>query len=265
MNFQLSNINFQLNKVYHGDCLDIMPKIPQGSVDFILCDVPFGITSNYWDKKIPFEPMWQNILRVIKPNAAIALFANGKFVFELGNSNLKMYRYKWCVEKDLGAGFLNAKKMPLKCHEDILIFYNKLPTYNPQFFYSTPYFKKKYKCSSTNYRELNYKKNRSSDGQRYPRDVIKFDYPMTQTKPVLHPTQKPVELLRYMIRTYTNENELVLDFCCGSGSTCVAALLEHRNFIGIELDEKYFEIAGKRIENEQRKIDNELSIFNYQL
>lgn len=240
------------NKIYNLDCLEGMKEIPDGAVDFILTDLPFGITSNYWDKKIPFEPMWEQFNRVTKKNAAVALFANGKFVFELGNSNLKNYHYKWCVEKDCASGFLNANKMPLKCHQDILIFYRQLPTYNPQYFYHKPYSRKFSATSSKNYRDyLEGHETISEDGRRYPRDVLQFEFPKAgfykDVEKVDHPTQKPVDLLEYLIKTYTNEGEVVLDATIGSGSTAVAAINTNRKFIGYELDEKYFEIAQKRI------------------
>lgn len=235
------------NKIYNEDCLEGMKKIPSGAVDFILTDLPYGITDCHWDKKFPFEPMWKEFYRVTKKNAAIALFANGKFLIELAASNLKDYRYKIVVEKHCASGFLNAKKMPLKCHEDILIFYEKLPTFNPQFTQGKPY--DVFNRSNSE----NYGKKRSDfrticeDGKRFPRDVLKFNFPLTQSIQNFHPTQKPVELLEYLIKTYTNEGELVLDATIGSGSTAVAAINTGRKFIGFETDEKYFEIAQKRI------------------
>lgn len=238
-------------QLYNEDCLEGMKKIATGTVDLILTDLPFQITSNAWDKKIPFAPIWEQFKRVTKQNAAIVLFANGKFVFELGNSNLAMYRYKFVVEKDFGSGFLNAHKMPLKCHDDILVFYRKLPTYNPQYFYGKPYVMTN-KSQSKNYREgIAGHETISSDGRRYPRDVIKFEYPkkgvLKNSEKVDHATQKPIKLLEYLIRTYTNEDELVLDATMGSGSTGVAAINTNRRFIGFEIEKKFYDIAEKRI------------------
>lgn len=184
--------------------------------------------------------------RIIKDNGAIVLFAQTPFDKVLGNSNLKMLKYEWIWEKHMATGHLNAKKMPMKAHENILVFYKKLPIYNPQFTEGKPYIVNKGNDSS------NYGKQRATttinNGFRYPRDVIKFKH----DKEKLHPTQKPVELLEYLIKTYTNENMLVLDNCMGSGSTGIACLNTNRRFVGIELDENYFQIAQDRIENHEK-------------
>jgi len=230
-----------------GDCLEIMMDIPDKSIDMILCDLPYGSTRNKWDCPIPFDDLWRHYKRIIKDNGCIALFAQTPFDKVLGASNLPMLKYEWIWEKQQGTGFLNAKKMPLKIHENILIFYKKPPTYNPQM--RTGF--KPYKCSSGR-GSSNYGSQVSvvtdNDGKRYPIDVIKFPY----DKAKLHPTQKPVALCEYLINTYTNENEIVLDNCMGSGSTGVACLNTNRRFVGIELDEKYFEIAKERIERYER-------------
>ena len=240
------------NQIYNCDCLEGMKKIPDGSVDFILSDLPFQMTDCHWDKKIPFEPMWKEFYRVAKKNAAMALFANGKFLIELAASNLKDYRYKIVWLKNLATGFLNAKKMPLKCHEDVLIFYRQLPTYNPQFTQGKPYIHHGNQYRSENYRDGIENWRTSSDGRRFPRDIVKGCQPQVNDT-AFHPTQKPVELLEYLIKTYTNEGEVVLDATIGSGSTAVAAINTNRQFIGFELDEKYFEIAQKRISEAQAK------------
>jgi len=241
------------NAIYQGDCLELMKEIPDASIDFICADVPYAITSCAWDKRIPFEPMWSEVMRVAKDNAAIAMFAKGKFLIELASSNLKYYRYKWVWHKNLAAGFLNAKKMPLCAHEDILIFYRKLPTYNPQFTPGKPYFKNNFSRNSKNYgkisAELNYV---HSDAKRFPTDILKYNK-ILQAE---HSTQKPVDLLEYLIKTYSNAGEVVLDFTCGSGSTCVAAVKSGRQYIGIELDEKYFEIACDRVVEAENKLVN---------
>ena len=231
-----------------GDCLEIMKDIPDKSIDMILCDLPYGTTACKWDTIIPFEPLWEQYNRIIKDNGAIVLFSQMPFTAELVHSNLKLFRYEWIWQKDNGTGFLNAKKMPLKIHENILVFYKKLPTYNPQM--RTGF--KPYKCKqgrhSTNYGAYEQGHITESNGERYPIDIIEF-----KKDSGLHPTQKPVALLEYLIKTYTNENDVVLDNCMGSGSTGVASINTNRNFIGIELDEKYFNIAKERINNTVRK------------
>ena len=222
-----------------------MKSIPNESVDMILCDLPFNTTRNKWDCMIDLDKLWECYNRIIKNNGAIVLFAQQPFTTILGNSNLKMLKYEWIWRKDNGTGFLNAKKMPLKIHENILVFYKKPPTYNPQM--RTGF--KPYKCSqgrhSSNYGA--YEKghiSQSEKGERYPIDILEFQ----RDKEKLHPTQKPVALLQYLIKTYTNEGELILDNCMGSGSTGVACKELNRRFIGIELEEKYFDIAKERIE-----------------
>ena len=219
-----------------------MREIPDKSTDMVLCDLPYGTTRNKWDSVIPLNKLWEQYERIIKDNGAIVLFSQMPFSAELVHSNLKLFKYEWIWEKDNGTGFLNAKKMPLKIHENILVFYKKLPLYNPQM--RTGF--KPYKCKqgrhSTNYGAYEQGHITESNGERYPIDIIKF-----KKDSGLHPTQKPVELLEYLIKTYTNENETVLDNCMGSGSTGVACVNTNRNFIGYELNEKYFEIAGKRI------------------
>ena len=228
--------------IKQGDCLELMKEIPDESIDMVLCDLPYGTTRNKWDSVIPLNKLWKQYERIIKDNGAIVLFSQMPFSAELVHSNLKLFKYEWIWQKDNGTGFLNAKKMPLKIHENILVFYKKLPLYNPQM--RTGF--KPYKCKqgrhSTNYGAYEQGHITESNGERYPIDIIKF-----KKDNGLHPTQKPVELLEYLIKTYTNENETVLDNCMGSGSTGVACVNTNRNFIGYELNEKYFEIAEKRI------------------
>lgn len=232
-------------ELYNGNCLEIMKKLPDKSIDMILCDLPFGTTQNEWDNVIDLESLWDGYQMIIKDNGAIVLFAQTPFDKVLGNSNLKMLRYEWIWEKHMATGFLNAKKMPMKAHENILVFYKKLPIYNPQFTEGKPYISIKNKESGCS----NYGKMRATttinNGYRYPRDVLKFKH----DKEKFHPTQKPVALLEYLIKTYTNENMLVLDNCMGSGSTGIACLNTNRRFIGIELDENYYNIAKQRIDN----------------
>lgn len=233
-------------KLLQGDCLELMENIPDKSIDMILCDLPYGTTKNKWDSVIDLESLWGGYRRIIKDNGAIVLFAQTPFDKVLGNSNLKMLKYEWIWEKHMATGHLNAKKMPMKAHENILVFYKKLPIYNPQFTEGKPYIVNRGNDSS------NYGKQRATttinNGFRYPRDIVKFKH----DKEKLHPTQKPVELLEYLIKTYTNENMLVLDNCMGSGSTGIACLNTNRRFIGIELDENYFQIAQDRIENHEK-------------
>lgn len=234
-------------ELYKGDCLDVMKNIPDKSVDMILCDLPFGTTKNKWDLIIPLDKLWTEYRRIIKDNGAIVLFAQTPFDKVLGVSNLKMLRYEWIWEKTLATGHLNAKKMPMKSHENILVFYKKLPTYNPQ---KTTGHKPvnsytKHRGAGSNYGKTKTGISGGGSTERYPRSVQLFK--SDKQKSTLHPTQKPVALLQYLIETYTNEGELVLDNCMGSGSTGIACLNTNRKFIGIEKDAKYFDIACNRI------------------
>ena len=231
-------------RLLHGDCLELMKDIPDKSIDLILCDLPYGTTRNKWDSPIQIDELWYEYKRIIKDNAAIVLFAQPPFDKILGSSNIEMLRYEWIWQKDNETGFLNSKKMPLKIHENILVFYKKLPRYNPQM--RTGF--KPYKCvqgsgsSNWNYNEEFGGHVSESNGERYPVDVINF-----KKESGLHPTQKPVPLLEYLIKTYTNEGDTVLDNCMGSGSTGVACVNLNRNFIGMELKQEYFDIAVERI------------------
>lgn len=239
----MENIN-----LIQGDCLELMKEIHDKSIDMVLCDMPFGTTRNDWDKEISLEPLWEQYKRICKDNASIVLFSQMPFTATLITSNPKMFRYEWIWEKAQGTGFLNANKMPLKIHENILVFYKALPTYNPQKTAGIPYHKTRCENSSSNYGKHTTHESVSMDGSRYPIDVIKFPQVNCTSEEKLHPTQKPVPLLEYLIKTYTNENETVLDNCMGVGSTGVACLNTNRKFIGIELDETYFNIAKERIE-----------------
>ena len=225
-----------------GDCLERMKEIPSGSVDMVLTDPPYGTTACKWDSIIPLEPMWEQLRRVIKTNGAIVMTASQPFTTTLISSNMKMFRYdlKWC--KSQGTGFYNANRMPLRAHEDILVFYKKLPEYNPQKTEGKPYTHKR-GSSSDVYQGKGLIVTENNTGDRHPLSwrVFKKD------KNKLHPTQKPVALMEYLIKTYTNEGETVLDFTMGSGTTGVAAKNLNRDFIGIELDETYFNIAKARI------------------
>lgn len=232
-----------------GDCLELMKDIPDGSVDMVLCDLPYGTTRCKWDTVIPFEPLWEQYNRIVKENGAVVLFAAEPFASMLRLSNIKNYKYDWVWDKVKGTGFLNAKKQPMRCHELLCVFYRKQCTYNPQ---KTQGHRRKV---STAAHKANCRKTENygqhgltsyDSTERYPRSiqVISAD---TQ-KSSLHPTQKPVALLEYLIRTYTNPGDTVLDNCMGSGSTGVACVNTGRNFIGMELDEGYFKVASERIE-----------------
>ena len=244
-------------KLYKGDCLELMKNIRDKSIDCIICDLPYGVTSkNKWDTIIPYEPLWKEYKRIIKDNGPIILFGQDKFTAKTMLSNEKMHRYNLIWNKVLTSGFLNAGRMPLREHEDIMIFYKKLPTYNPQFTEGKPLHGmgekfKKVKNNNNNYNDFNScnnpSANREGDTKKYPKSILTFPRPASSK--MLHPTEKPVELLEYLIKTYSNENDVILDNCMGSGSTGVAALNANRRFIGIELDEKYFNIAKNRLEN----------------
>ena len=279
-------------KLYNGDCLEVMKEIPSKSIDMILCDLPYQVTKNKWDIIIPMndyviindevlekdkfylqqfmkgltkkeidkiwkenkqEGLWSHYNRIIKDNGAILLFGQDIFSAQLINSNLKMYKYKWFWKKDRPSGFLNAKKMPLKDVEEILVFYKKCPIYNPQFWEGIPLHGMGTKYKEGNLGNNNYGKfashtnpsaNREGDTKKCPRQVLEFKRP----HPPIFPTQKPVDLCEYLIKTYTNEGDLVLDNCMGSGSTGVACKNLNRRFIGIELNSKTFNLAKDRIE-----------------
>lgn len=230
-------------QLLHGDCLELMRDIPNASIDMILCDLPYGTTACKWDTVIPFEPLWAQYKRICK--GAIVLTAQTPFDKVLGASNINMLKHEWIWVKEAGTGFLNAKKAPLKNHENVLVFYKKNQTYNPQM--RTGF--KPYVCKKGG-DSLNYGVGLSknivtvNNGDRYPLTVIEFK----RDKEKIHPTQKPVALMEYLIKTYTNENDIVLDNCMGSGTTGVACKNLNRNFIGIEKDEKYFNIAKERID-----------------
>lgn len=234
-------------KFLQGDCLDLMRKIPDGSIDMVLADLPYGRTQNRWDTVIPFEPLWEQYHRVIKHGGAILLFGQTPFSAALVMSNPKEFRYEWIWEKTLPQGFLDANRKPLRKHESILCFCDSRPTYNPQMSKGKPYSKgiRKANCT-TNYGKFGETIAKNESGNRYPTSVIRFSN--ANHKGLKHPTQKPVPLLEYLIRTYTNPGETVLDNVMGSGSTGVACVNTGRDFIGIELDPDYFKIAQERVE-----------------
>ena len=239
----------ELNKIYNEDCLEGMKRIPDKSVDMILADLPYGTTRNKWDSIIPLDLLWEQYDRIIKDNGAIVLTAQTPFDKVLGCSNLKLLRYEWIWEKTTSTGFLNAKKMPMKAHENILVFYKKLPKYNPQ--KTTGHIRKvssaEHKIGSkvtSNYGEHGLTGYDSTE--RYPRSIQVF--PTDKQKTAVHPTQKPVALFEYLVKTYTDEGETVLDNVMGSGTTAVACINTDRNYIGFEMDTNYFNLANERIE-----------------
>jgi site-specific DNA-methyltransferase (adenine-specific) len=287
-----------INKIHLGDCLEVMKKIPDGSVDMVLCDLPYGTTNCKWDSIISFEKLWEQYNRVCKKNAAMVFTASNPFTAALIMSNPKYFKYTWVWEKSKATGYLNAKKMPMRAHEDICIFYRKPPTYNPQKTKGTPYDKgtghrptsvygsQGQKAKNKRRKELNKmtleqvkdemktngidltnvtKKEQMIDmlvkkvesikvhvknesGLRYPRTVQYFKTAESEgRKSVIHPTQKPVLLFEYLIKTYTNEGEVVLDNCIGSGTTAIACINQNRKYIGIELDEEYYNKCNERI------------------
>ncbi len=260
------NITNFINQIFEADCLSLMKKIPDHSVDMVLCDLPYGITQNCWDCYIPLEDLWNQYKRVVKENGAIVLTSQGLFTAKLIMSQPNLYKYKWVWAKSKSSNFLNAKKQPLRKHEDICVFYRKQPTYHPQMTKGEPYDKgyRKNQLSGSygDFSSVHVK----SDGERYPIDIIYFKTAESEGK-VVHPTQKPVELGRYLIRTYTNPGEIVLDNTCGSGSFLVAALKEGRNFIGIEKNEyvslfkkekiDYINIAKDRIKEAWSSLEEE--------
>lgn len=220
-----------------------MKDIPDKSIDMILCDLPYGTTACKWDNVIPFDPLWNQYGRIIKPHGAIVLFGSEPFSTQLRNSNLKDFRYDWIWEKEQGANFMLCKYQPYKVHEIISVFSKERHNYYPQMTVGKPYISGK--GTSGDITNNVTKVQTKNTGTRYPRSIQRFN--TDKAKGSLHPTQKPIALLEYLIRTYTNENELVLDNCMGSGSTGVACVHTNRNFIGIELDEKYYKIAEERI------------------
>jgi len=223
-----------------------MKQIKDKSINLILCDLPYGTTDCRWDTVIPFEPLWEQYNRVIKDNGAILLFSQQPFTTDLINSNRKWFRYEIIWEKNRSLGFLNAKKMPLRCHEVVLVFYKKLPTYNPQFTEGKPYSNKSTPGASTTSIYRAYKPIRNNNtGTRYPRDVIRIN---GGDNGRFHPTQKAVFLLEYLVKTYTNKFDIVLDNCSGSGSTGIACVNTGRNFICIEQDDYFVELSRQRIE-----------------
>lgn len=232
--------------LYLGNCLDILPSLEDNSVDMVMCDLPYGTTACKWDSIIPLDKLWEQYNRICKENAAMVFTAAQPFTTILAESNIENFRYEWIWEKPQGTNPMNSKVMPLKSHENILVFYRKKCTYNPQMWYSTPYsgFSSNTSKIGEVYGSAQSKHRDNPEGSRYPKTVLKF-----KQEKGLHPTQKPVDLMEYLIKTYTNPGEVVLDNTMGSGTTGVAAIHSGRDFIGIEMDKKYYDIAKNRIES----------------
>jgi len=264
----------ETNKIYQGDCLELMKQIDDKSIDLILCDLPYGTTACKWDTIIPFEPLWEQYKRIIKDNGVIVLTASQPFTTDLINSNRTWFKYCWIWEKNLVSGFLNAKKQPLRKYEDIVVFYLKQPKYNPILV------KKDKESIRWNNIEQNgiteiYGKIRAKQKRyefrdiaidlKYPSNILRFS---TRNNKIHRdiPTQKPVALFEYLIKTYTNEGDLVLDNCIGSGTTAIACINTKRNFIGIELSPEYCKISNERIQKElsQTKLNSEGKFFSSQ-
>lgn len=246
----------EINKTYLGDCLELMKDVPDGSIDMILCDLPYGILSCKWDTVIPFEPLWEQYKRVIKDSGAIVLFGSEPFSSALRMSNIKNYKYDWIWDKKNGTDFLNAKRRPLKAFENILIFYKKQCIYNPQM---TERIKIRDRSGEKKPLLMNpqtlgsYKwQNIGVEGKsKYPINIISISNQSKECNNInrVHPTQKPLALMEYLIRTYSNSGDLILDNCAGSGTTGIACLNTNRNYIMMEKEQQYYEIIKKRIDD----------------
>ena len=247
----------ELNRIYNIDCLAGMEDIPDGTVDAVICDPPYevlnkGNRKSQWDRLLQMDRMWEQYRRVVKPNGAIILFCQGMFTAKLMLSNEEMWRYNLIWDKQRTTGFLNANKMPLRCHEDIAVFYRETPVYHPQFTKGIPTHKRgngSHRNDNKCYGGYSNSGETAVDhgDDKYPTSIIRIKKEWGSE--AWHPTQKPLELIRWLVRTYTNEGDTVLDNCMGSGTTAIACLAENRKFIGYETDEEYFSKANKRIED----------------
>jgi site-specific DNA-methyltransferase (adenine-specific) len=239
------------NKIHLGDCLDLMPSIPSKSVDMILCDLPYGTTACEWDSIIDMSKLWQEYERVIKDNGAIVLTANAKFTILLGASKLKLFRYKYIWIKSKTTMFVQANKMPMRKYEEVLVFYKKLPTYNPQkeTAEKTRIKKGGYTLNQNQIFSKKFIRTDTTYDSYYPNDVLYFDNELD--KSLIHPTQKPVALFEYLIKTYTNEGDLVLDNCSGSGTTAIACINTNRRYICMEQNKEYYDKAITRLRNHE--------------
>ena len=251
----------EIDNIYNMDCLEGMKQIPDGTIDAVICDLPYGMLDKdnehtKWDCAIPFDLLWAEYRRITKPNAAVVLFGSGMFTADLMHSNPKMWRYNLIWKKgNRVSGFMQAKKAPLRNHEDIVVFYRQQPTYNPimtkgERNHETA---KELQYSSRLYANTDIVRIQNTSDMKYPKSVIDIDKEFDLSE-IFHPTQKPVDLLRYLVLTYTNEGDTVLDNCMGSGTTAIACIKERRHFIGFELNKEYFNKACKRIDLEQRQL-----------
>lgn len=240
----------ELNRIYNEDCLVGMQRIADKSIDMILCDLPYGTTANSWDSIIPFNELWNQYERIIKDNGAIVLTASQPFTTEVIASNKKLFRYELIWEKDNATGFLAAHIKPMKIHENILVFYKNTPRYNPQMRDGFAAYKAKNGMGSTNYRQQREVVS-ESDGKRFPISILKFK----RDKDKIHPTQKPVALFEYLIKTFTEKGDVVLDNCIGSGTTAIACLNTERKYIGFEKNKEYFEMAETRAKTNTTQLD----------
>jgi site-specific DNA-methyltransferase (adenine-specific) len=247
-------IEIETNKLYLGDCLDIMPYIPSESADLILCDLPYGITSCPWDKVLPMNELWREYDRIIKPSGAIVLTATMKFAIDLINSYRRYFRYDLVWHKSMAVGFANSKRMPMRNHELILVFYKKLPTYNPQGLIPIINLKETRKSSGKRsvYKDDSLNKPYIKTHTNYPKSVLQFSNGNNKS---VHPTQKPIDMFEYLVNTYTNPGDLVLDNCIGSGTTAVACVNTGRRFIGIERDEHFYKIARERVKEAVKDLE----------
>lgn len=249
-------------KIFQGDCLEIMKTIEPKSIDMVLCDLPYGMTACAWDCPINLNELWNLYNIVCKDNAAMVFTASQPFTTSLISSNIHNFRYELIWEKPQGTNPMSASIMPLKAHENILVFYKKLPVYNPQMGQGKPYkgFSSKTEKIGEVYGDLKSTHRNNDKGTRFPKSVLRFQ----QERQGLHPTQKPVKLLEFLIKTYTNLGDTVLDNCMGSGSTGVACINTDRNFYGIELEQKYFDIANERLSKvEKEQETNILDFFEF--
>ena len=242
----------ETNIIYNEDCIIGMQRIPDKSIDCIICDLPYGTTQCQWDTVIPFDKLWKQYERIIKDNGAIVLFGSEPFSSMLRLSNIKLYKYDWIWNKKRVSGFLNAKRQPLRSHEIISIFYKKQCTYNPQFtkrIHERDFTNVTMKPQSDNYgKQKNYKSTITKDSPAYPKSIIDIRGLVNNEKEkVAHPTQKPITLLEYLIKTYSNEQDIILDNCMGSGTTAIACLNTNRKYIGFEKDIEYYNLSLRRI------------------
>jgi len=262
----MANI-FEKNKTYLGDCLELMPQMESGMFDMVLCDLPYGTTQCKWDAVIPFEKLWIEYKRLIKPNGVIVLMCGEPFTSQLINSNLPMFRYKWIWDKKFAGNFVTANKRPLNTFEEIVVFYNSQPTYNPQKTKREKPITSGKRCHPRNRtgteENITYEAEKKTYNDKHPTTIISI--PRNIGKGTNHPTEKPTELMEYLIRTYTNEGDLILDNCAGSGTTAEASFNTGRNYIQIEKEQKYFDIILEREKSFNKKDYEQKSLFGGQM